>query len=744
LWVGNSEGAGVFRPDQGEFYFFPGLFPEAYAVHDIFRDRQDGIVWVCTSAGVLKYHPRGNLIRTVTIPPGLVRRPVTVNAFLPDRTDPSGHTWWLGLSHTGLLRWNRHTGAFALVRYPSGAAAETRWMTGRDDGTVWIGTNRWDYRGPGLFLFDPRKGRFLETPLTRLANRYFSVPFFMYGFVDLQKRLWIGNSDEGLHVLDEGLNREVTPWPPGAARHLARGNNLINDVHCDRRGRVWLATYRGVYYVAGDGSGFVSADSLTPSVRLEDPAANTVYTDRRGNLWAARWGSVTQMDPDGRILTVLTSRDGLYDRENKGLAEDRSGNLWIGNYEGLHCYQPATRRLLRFTVSEGLLGNNTTGRIAATPDGAEILVGQKNGFNVVQAAQLLRPHAPPALAISSFKIEEQEQNLDFGGGVSIRPGQNAFSVDFTALNYAKLHDNQYAYYLDGFEPAWRHRGPARRAYYANLDPGNYTLYVKAGDVLGNWNPRPLQLRIRVLPAYYQTGWFRLLAAGVGAGLLYALYRYRVRQLLRVQHVRDRISADLHDEIGTTLSGVGILGVMARKGLPDGHPAAPLLERMNEEVHQVSGALDDIVWSINPRNDQPDRLMARMTRYASELLEARQIECHLALPAQPEHLKLPMERRRDFYLFFKEVINNLAKYAGCTEAWIEISRHRQYLRLVVRDNGVGFHPEAPSERNGLRNLKKRAESLHGRLSIESLPGAGTTVRLEFPVPPAPKGLLTRRG
>jgi signal transduction histidine kinase len=562
----------------------------------------------------------------------------------------------------------------------------------------------------------------------------------MYGFVDPKNRLWIGNSDEGLHVLDEGLNREVTPWHPRTGQHLAQGNNLINDVHCDRRGRVWLATYKGVYYVAEGGQRFVSADSLTPSVRLQDPAVNTVYTDRRGNLWAARWGSVTQMDPAGRILTVLTAQDGLYDRENKGLAEDRSGNIWIGNYEGLHCYQPATKRLLRFTMNDGLLSNNTTGRIAATPDGNELLIGQKNGLNVVQAGKLLQPYPPPTLAISSFKIEEQEQNLDFTGTVQLKPSQNAFSVDFTTLNYNKLHYNQYAYYLAGFEPTWRRSGTAHRAYYTNLDPGEYTLYMKAGDAFGNWNPAPLQLRIEVLPAYYQTWWFKLLLAGMGAALLYTLYRYRVSQLLRVQHVRNRISADLHDEIGASLSGISIIGLMAQKGLPERHPSAPLLERMMEEVHQISGALDDIVWSINPKNDELDSLIARMTRYASELLEARHIECHLVLPRRPEHLKLSMEKRRDFYLFFKEVINNLAKYAGCTQARIEITLERQYLRLVVRDNGVGFDPLAPSERNGLRNLKKRAESLRGRLSIDSAPGAGTTVRLEFPVPNAPKGLL----
>lgn len=254
--------------------------------------------------------------------------------------------------------------------------------------------------------------------------------------------------------------------------------------------------------------------------------------------------------------------------------------------------------------------------------------------------------------------------------------------------------------------------------------------LKAGDAFGNWSPQPLNIQIVVLPAYYETWWFRLLIVLAVGALLYALYQYRINQLLRLQQVRNRISADLHDEIGASLSGISIMGMMAKKNLQEKHPAVPLLERMVEETNQISGSLDDIVWSINPKNDDLSTQVARMTRYASELLEAKEIAYRIVVPDSIGLIRLSMEQRRDLYLIFKEALNNVVKHASCTQAWVEISLRSHSLHLVIGDNGTGFDLTYHCERNGLRNLRKRAENLKGTLHIQSAPGEGTTIQLSF--------------
>jgi signal transduction histidine kinase len=175
-----------------------------------------------------------------------------------------------------------------------------------------------------------------------------------------------------------------------------------------------------------------------------------------------------------------------------------------------------------------------------------------------------------------------------------------------------------------------------------------------------------------------------------------------------------------------------MGTLARKELAQTHPSASFIERMVEETQQISSSLDDIVWNISPRNDALSSLIARMTRYASELFEAKQIHYNFAMPKHFEHIKLSMEQRRNFYLIFKESVNNLIKYSHCSNASVQVVVERRKLLMIIEDDGVGFNPEIPRDRNGLLNLKARAASLKGTLNILSDTGKGTKLRLEFPI------------
>ena len=416
----------------------------------------------------------------------------------------------------------------------------------------------------------------------------------------------------------------------------------------------------------------------------------------------------------------------------KGSLKTTAGNIWIGNHEGLYCFNTSNNRLIRFTINDGLLSNNTVDRIFITNDKRELLVGHLQGINLVKIDEVLKRADAPPLVINSFKIHQTEHQLDYSRLVKLRPSQNAFSVDFVALNYRKQDDNQYAYYLEGFEEDWNYIGSKHVAYYTNLSPGEYTLHMKAGDAFGNWNEDTLQMRIEVLPTFFQTVWFKIVVSLFIAGILYAFYRYRINQLLHLQQVRNRISADLHDELGSTLSGISIMGSLAKKGMADQRTSGALVDRIMEDVRQISGSLDDIVWNISPKNDSLSSLIARMTRYASELFEAKQIVFKFDIPERLGDIKLSMEQRRNIYLIFKESVNNLAKYSKCSHAEVRIRLDKKTVSLIVKDDGVGFDPNAPTDRNGLRNLRERAQNLRGGIDIQSGFGKGTSIILEFPV------------
>ncbi len=746
LWVGDQQGLLVFRPgkghsgkgrpekgspEQGRFFRLTGLRPAPFFTHCIYRDAASGIVWVGTSDGMLKYNPQDNRIRTVSLPQSLVRQPVVVKAIMADRRDTTGQTFWLGLSHSGLLRWHRPTNQFTLIRYPD-PESETMWINQPGDGRLWVGLRPWDKKEAGVLVYDPDQNRFVPNPAARQAGRLFSMPYVDHGLIDARHRLWIGNTDEGVRVLDSRTGKLLRYWPDSLTKALHQNNNFLTDLRADQRGRVWLATYRGLYYIDAASHQFRRADDRSPKINQpEDPAANSLLIARNGHVWAARWGSVTESRADGKLNTILTARHGLFDRENRQLAEDQTGTIWIGNAEGLHAYTPRTHRIWRLTVSDGLSDNNTTHALYMHR-GNELFIGQQNGLNYLDVRQLMQPRPVPAVVISSFRVHDQERAINPARPIRLGRSDNAFSVDFSTLMYPRLPNIQYAYWLDGFDADWHYSGSTHRAYYTNLGPGTYTLHLKAADSFGQWSRRPLTLPITILPAYYETWWFRLLTFLAAAGALYGLYRYRINQLMRVQQIRNRISADLHDDIGSSLSSISILGSMARQTLPTEHPSGSMVERMVTEARQISSALDDIVWSINPRNDALSSLLARMRRYAAELFEASGIQCELIIPDDLRQQTLPMAQRQDFYLIFKEAVNNLVKHAGATQATVSIRLKARHVHVLISDNGVGFDTTVHTERSGLRNMQARALNLHGQLTIRTAPSEGTTLELVFPI------------
>ena len=146
------------------------------------------------------------------------------------------------------------------------------------------------------------------------------------------------------------------------------------------------------------------------------------------------------------------------------------------------------------------------------------------------------------------------------------------------------------------------------------------------------------------------------------------------------------------------------------------------------------SMSDIIWIVNPENDLMDSLITRMRIYFSDMMESKGIKYGFTTGEEVGDIKLNMEKRRNFYLIFKEAINNLAKYAECSEADVIISGPENGIEMKIKDNGTGFNPEdLYGKGNGLKNMKERAKLLDGDFVIESIAGYGTTITLTFPLP-----------
>jgi signal transduction histidine kinase len=242
-----------------------------------------------------------------------------------------------------------------------------------------------------------------------------------------------------------------------------------------------------------------------------------------------------------------------------------------------------------------------------------------------------------------------------------------------------------------------------------------------------------RLVIYITPPFWRTWWFMTLVVISIAAVIYLIHRLRVNRLLGMEKVRTRIARDLHDDMGSTLSTINILSTMAKmKVHKDAGKTEEYLEKIGDNSSRMMEAMDDIVWSINPMNDNMQKITARMREFATGVLEAKNIDFSFHVDQQVQELKLDMEARRDLFLLYKEAINNLAKYSQCQQATVDISIQKNKLIMKITDDGIGFDVNNSDGGNGLINMQKRAQSLNGRLSIESVIKMGTRVHLEVPL------------
>jgi signal transduction histidine kinase len=213
-------------------------------------------------------------------------------------------------------------------------------------------------------------------------------------------------------------------------------------------------------------------------------------------------------------------------------------------------------------------------------------------------------------------------------------------------------------------------------------------------------------------------------------------RYQLKKKLQQQNellaVRNNIARDLHDEIGSTLTSIKILSEVSQNNLhKDQSKTSTLLNKITEQSSQMQQGMSDIVWAIKPDNDKLENMLVRMREYASHTLESKNIMAVFSVEENVLSQSLDMQQRRDFFLIFKEAINNAAKYSQATRVEVKITKEGGRLLLNVSDNGIGFSVSKETSSNGLKNMKTRAEAMQGSINISSQPGQGTTVSASVP-------------
>lgn len=622
----------------------------------------------------------------------------------------------------------------------------------------------WILTGKNIFLFDRQKGTFQKNdfdiaqyrPMNMIKTRagYWITTLTGLLYMDssmklksvYNKRTAKGLTADLFNRLVEGKDGllYITCYRNGVAvfdpvkkdfreyfgnelDRLRQEKKEAEDIFMDDSGCIWLAM-QGVYrYNPGNGrlDSFVFCGK--ESIVSECNSATSFYYTRDSKLYIGTRSGLHYYDfADGLMHKVIFPSSA--DRFNLSIFsvfEDASKRLWMGTHNGLLMYDKVNQYVRLFTQKDGLPDNNIL--FGFMQNKSELFAGMDNQIVAFNPLDMKKMSTTPVPVLASVSVNNEK--TDFRKQSLVINYDQTVSLEFVSLNYISPAQNQYKYQLNE-DGALINLGTSHSLRFSNLAGGDYVLKVVAAGIDGTWNNEPLIFYFTVMPPYWRTWWFSGIVAVFGAGIGYAVYRNRINQLMRMERLRTRIAADLHDDVGATLSSISMYSNTVKNQVKEKMPhLEAILDKMGENSRTMVSNMSDIIWALNPDNDEGEKLAERIEMYAKEACSAQEVYLIFSRGDTINNLSLTPEQRKNIYLVFKEALNNALKYAQATEIRITIDVIDKKLAMSLADNGVGFIPEKESGTgNGLKNMYRRANEIGGHVVISSTPGEGTTITL----------------
>jgi len=757
LWLGtNRLGLVKLTPDRTQALWYQSNPDDPESLNGdhvvgVFKDRE-GSFWATTNAGdVYRFEPHTPLFRSYRHQSG---NPRSLNDnFVTAAYAEDLNTLWIGTVR-GLNRVARSTGEVTRYEDPVFSRGVTAIAMDRR-GDLWIGTV-----GNGLVRFDPHSGRH------RIYSHVASDPRTLS--FDTVGALWIGRDGTLWVATDYGLNRFDAAT--AEFRKYAPQQGSLTQYHSmaeESDGVLWLSTgAHGVHrFDPRTGKFTVFEHRPGDSSSLSHDRVNSVYVDRSGTVWAATFRGLDKFNSRDGTFTSYDSRSGLPADTAVGILEDENGYLWVSTTDGLSRFDPRTETSTNYHTSDGLLtdlfseaASAGQGRaaVAAKSPGGEMFFGSYDGLVAFFPNQVIGRKFSPPVVLTNFRLFGEPVHT--GEGPLKEPiwsasslelsARSIFSLDFSALSYIDPARTRYRYKLQGLEQKWNETDSTRRtAAYTTLPPGVYTLQVQARTSHSDWADNGATIGIRILPPWYATAWFQLLAASAFCVLLWALYRLRMRQLahefdakleVRVDE-RTRIARELHDTLLQSFNGL-VLRFRTVHALLSKNPdqARTILENAIDETRQALTEGRQAVQGLRPSAVETHELIEAIKTLTAELASdpshSGGAEVRLTVEGTPRK-KRPLIRD-EIYRIASEALRNAFRHAEASRIEVQFSYHEKSFELRVRDDGKGIDPkfltdEGPAGRFGLRGMRERAQQIGGKLTVWSAPGSGTEVVLSVP-------------
>ncbi|MEO7098206.1 MAG: two-component regulator propeller domain-containing protein [Luteolibacter sp.] len=368
----------------------------------------------------------------------------------------------------------------------------------------------------------------------------------IWAFVpDPRKGLWVVYWTKGVDYFD---GQTFVRYPPDAANPQRLPEGVFYSCATDGEGMIWLAGPGGLSRLDPSTAVFTTfqIDPEHPENQVNRSMAG-VFADRQspGEVWVGTSSGLFQFDKtSGRFTRHYTKQDGLCSDGVQAIERDYQGRLWLGTLNGLSCFDPKRGTFRNYDIADGLPGKKFFHGAADRTSDGRLFFGTAKGLVTFDPSRMPENPHPPPVVLTDFELFNKpvsvggensplRKAIDVAEEITLTHYQSVFSFKFAALNFTAPEENLYAYKMEGFDDDWSYTDAKRRfATYTRLAPGHYTFRVKASNNDGLWNEQGTSIKITILPPWWQTWWFRSMAAITLVGVVAAGFRWRLKSITR--------------------------------------------------------------------------------------------------------------------------------------------------------------------------------------------------------------------
>jgi len=450
-------------------------------------------------------------------------------------------------------------------------------------------------------------------------------------------------------------------------------------------------------------------------------------------------GGIDIFNTNTRKFISISTADGLTSNDVSALYFVPPYSLWASTGSTICKVNLVNRQIISFGPQDGILDIEFSGchNMYRLRDG-RLLVGYVGGFLYFFPDSVNAGASPSNVSFTGVRIFDRALSIDsilqHNNPITLSYKQNFITIQYSALDYFEASRIKYYYRLSGVDKNWVNAGNQHRAVYTDLPGGKYIFEVKCENSDAVSSASVSRLDIVITPPFWQTVWFRVLILLSVAAAAYWFYRYRVGQLLQMQQIRNEISKDLHDDVGSTLSSISILSQVAKDKIQEGNQdqSSNIMVKINNYAQEMVEKMGDIVWAVNSRNDSIQDLIQRLNLAFVEPCISKGIELTFQCNPLLEKRVMSMQFRKNIFLICKEALNNAVKYSEADKISVAFTITFPGMEMQITDNGKGFDPTIKGRGNGLSNIQGRAMDLKATLVISSNDD-GTSVVLRASIP-----------